>query len=246
MDRLTQRPLLEWLSWNTRRNGPNSCSSDHLCFEWNEKKKVSVLGIRIVLFSQSLLRSKTYKDTKISNSAPQRGKTHFGGGIIGTWRGPINDTPGFPASLSSELVLIETEKRRHQEFKLFFFFLNDRTNVGEYDFKCVSTVGFLILNSTIVGLAGLLTGSAGHGGLRPCSRTVEDWNVCIQASLAPERESGSAPVLSFSSQAARASRKGWVRAPERDPEVNQRPALHTKGNRSQADPAPSPLPSHQE
>lgn len=71
------------------------------------------------------------------------------------------------------MVLIETEKRRHQEFKLYFF-LNDRTNVGEYDFKCVSTVGFLILNSTIVGLAGLLTGSAGHGGLRSCSRTVED------------------------------------------------------------------------
>lgn len=76
MDRLIQWPLVEWQSWNTLRKVITTAVI--ICALNEMKKKVSVLGI-IILFSQSSLRSKTFKDTNISNSVPQRGKTHFGG-----------------------------------------------------------------------------------------------------------------------------------------------------------------------
>lgn len=43
------------------------------------RKKVSVWGIGVVLFSPRLLGSKTdfLKDSKISDSTPRSGKTHF-------------------------------------------------------------------------------------------------------------------------------------------------------------------------
>lgn len=119
MDRLTQRPLLEWLSWNTRRNGPNSCSGDHLCFEWIEKESVFWV-LELFHFPRVCIEVKLLKIPRYQILPLQEEKLRWGGDY---WdlKGSVNDTPGFLASLSSKLVLIETEKRRHQEFKLYFF-----------------------------------------------------------------------------------------------------------------------------
>lgn len=83
-------------------------------------KKKSVFWVLLFYFPRVHLEVKLLKIPRYQ-TVPLKEENLILRGLLGFEGGAINDTPGFPASLSSELVLIETEKRRHQEFKLYFF-----------------------------------------------------------------------------------------------------------------------------
>lgn len=133
------------------------------------RKKVSVWGIGIVLFSPRLLGSKTdfLKDSKISDSTLWGGKTHFlDCSDLGEWHPSFSCQSEFWTSSDRE-----TGARRHWEFRLHCFYRYWGIGI---EHTYVSTASFLTLNPT----AGLPGGSqvsldpwgSPPGGLHPYSR----------------------------------------------------------------------------